>query len=170
MKNSPGQKQLERNDRQGHHIVGGDAGSQHVGCGYRRDMESAENSLLAEHDQGGAESPEAAHDVESQNGAQKEADFAGIAFGKDAHIKKKQNHREKDDEEEEHPVAKGQGNAHACQGEEVSQSRSLLPVSSMKTSSSEGVKISRLTRSLLSVSRYLTRETTACGGRWVWMA
>src|SRR5256886_12806151 len=49
--------------------------------------------------------------------------------------------------------------AHARQGGKVSQSRSLLPVNSMKTSSREGVAISRLTRSLFWASSCLTSET-----------
>ena len=53
-----------------------------------------------------------------------------------------------DAEKQKHFIAQRQLDAHAGEGEKICQSRSLLPVSSMKTSSREGVAISRLTSSL----------------------
>src|SRR5262249_10943721 len=161
------EEQFGSDDGQSHDVVGGHTGGEHVGGGDGRDMKAAQNALLAKHDECRAESPEAAHNVEGENGTKVEGHAVRVALGKDAGIEEEENHRHEDDEEEEHLVAERERNAHSGEVEEVFQSRSLLPVSSMKTSSSEGVKISRLTRSLLSASRCLTSETMACGGRWV---
>src|SRR5258708_38329475 len=101
-------------------------------------------------------------------GTQEIADLLRIAFGKNSGIEKKHAEREDHAKEEKHFVAHGKQNARARQTGKVTQSRSLLPVISMKTSSSEGVAISRLTSSLPSASRCLTRETMVCGGRVGW--
>src|ERR1700758_5506810 len=90
-----------------------------------------------------------------------------MALGENARVHKEHAERKNDAKKEEHFVAQGKLNAHAREAGKVSQSRSLLPVISMKTSSREGVAISRLTSSLPSASRCFTRETMACGGRCV---
>src|SRR5260370_28851854 len=145
--------------------VGHDAGGEHVASGNWRDVKAAEDTLLPEHNQRSAEAPKTSHDVTSENRAEIKSTKARIAFGEDAQPEEEEAERHHDAKEEEHFVAQGQADAHACQGGEVRQSRSLLPVSSMKTSSSEGVAISKLTSSLPRASRCLTRETMACGGR-----
>src|SRR6202011_3265284 len=99
--------------------------------------------------------------------AEEEADHTRIALGEDSGVEKKHAKRKDDAEEEKHFVAQGELNAHAREAGKVFQSRSLLPVISMKTSSRDGVAISRLTSSLPSASRCFTRETMACGGRCV---
>ena len=128
-------------------------------------MEAAKNPLFAEQDEGGAKTPEAAHDVEGQHRAEIKADDARQALGENACVEKKNRERHDQHKEEEHFVAESNLDAHARQGGKVSQSRSLLPVNSMKTSSREGVAISRLTRSLFWASSCLTSETMVCGGR-----
>src|SRR4029077_11315262 len=90
----------------------------------------------------------------------------GNALCKHRRIEKEKSQRHDDAEKEKHLVAQRQPHPHARQGKKVCQSRSLLPVSSMNTSSSEGVEISRLTSSLDCASRCFTSETMACGGRW----
>src|ERR1700740_937152 len=89
-----------------------------------------------------------------------------ITLGEDPGIEKEEHQRHDHAEEEEHLVAQGKHHAGARQGSEVRQSRSLLPVSSMKTSSSDGVAISRLTSSLFSASRCFTSATIAGAVRW----
>src|SRR3981081_1429279 len=130
-------------------------------------MKAPQNALLAKHDQSGAESPETAHDVESEHRAKIESHRAGRALGEDPAIEEEKAERHDDGEEEKNFVARRKTDAHVGESKKISQSRSLLPVSSMKTSSREGVAISRLTSSLPLASRCLTSETIACGGRWV---
>ena len=144
-----------------------DTGSKHVGGGHGSDVKAAKNALFAEHDQRGAEAPKAAHDVESQNRAEIKSAIVWNAFGKDAKPEEEETERHDDAEKEKHFVAQRQADAHARQGGEVPQSRSLLPVISMKTSSSEGEAISRLISSLPPASRCLTSETMVWGGRCV---
>ena len=129
-------------------------------------MEAPKDSLLAKHDKSGAESPKTAHDVKSEEGAEIKTYGPRHALGKYPGIKEEKGERHHDNEEKEHLVAKSKPDAHARQRSEVSQSRSLLPVTSIKTSSNDGVAISRLTSSLPSASRCFTRATIACGGRW----
>src|SRR5690349_20462389 len=130
-------------------------------------METPQNSLLAKVDEHCAQAPEAAHYVERDHRTKKEAHYARVALGKNPGIEKKHPQREYHADKEKHFVAQSELNAHAREAGKISQSRSLLPVISMKTSSREGVAISRLTSSLPSASRCFTRETMACGGRWV---
>ena len=109
---------------------------------YRSDMEATENSLLAKHHQRGAQSPETSHHVQGKNGAEKKWTFLRIALGEYAGVEKKETQRHDHAEKEKHFIAQRQLHAHAREGNEIGQSRSLLPVSSMNTSSSEGVAIS----------------------------
>src|SRR4029077_8204953 len=67
--------------------------------------------------------------------------------------------------EDEGAVAKCQAHADLRECPGVSQSRGLLPVSSRKTSSSEGAAISKLESSFPFASRYLTSDTMVCGTR-----
>ena len=99
-------------------------------------------------------------------GPRKKRTPAGCALGEDAGVEKEKAERHDHAEEQKHFIAQRESNAHAGERGEVSQSRSLLPVISMKTSSREGVAISRLTSSLPWASRYFTRATMVCGGRW----
>src|ERR1041385_6572040 len=128
-------------------------------------MKPPQDALFAEHHQRCAEAPEAAHDVQCQHRPEQVGDFSGDSLGKDSRVKKEKAQRHYDAEEEKHLVAQRQPHAHARQCQKVRQSRSLLPVSSMNTSSREGVAISRLTSSLFWASRCFTSETMACGGR-----
>src|SRR6267154_6360528 len=161
------EEQFDEHGGQRQQVVGENTGGEHVGGAHRSYVEAAEDALLPKHDQHGAEAPEAAHDVQRDDRAKKEADHTRIALGENSGVQEEHAQREDDAEEEEHFVAQGELNAHAGEAGKVSQSRSLLPVISMKTSSREGVAISRLTNSLPSASRCLTSETIACGGRWV---
>ena len=148
MKDKASKNQFQRNGGQSENVVGNNTRSQQIAGGHRRDVKAAKNSLLAKHHQRGAEPPEAAHDVERQHRAEIEADDARHALSENAGVKKKEHQGHDDHEKEKHFVAKRKLNAHAREGGEVFQSRSLLPVSSMNTSSREGVAISRLTSSL----------------------
>src|SRR6266404_2177562 len=167
MENQASEKQFDENGGEREQVIGEDAGCQHVRGGDGSYVEAAENSLLAKRYEHGAKTPEAAHYVEGDHRAEKEADHARIALGEDSGVEEKHADRKDDAEEEEHFIAQGELNAHARETHKVAQSRSLLPVISMKTSSREGVAISRLTSWLPSASRCLTRETMVCGGRWV---
>src|SRR5260221_2029718 len=139
-------------------------GCKHVGRGYRRNVKAAQDALFAEHHKSRAESPEAAHHVQRQHRTKVELDLSRITFGEDAAIEKEKAKRHDYTEEEKHFVTQCQAHAGARQRSQIAQSRSLLPVSSMNTSSSEGVAISRLTSSLPCASRCLTNATIACGG------
>src|SRR3984893_10595477 len=167
MENHPCEEQFDENGGEREQVVGEDAGGQHVRGSDGSYVEAAKNPLLAKGYEHGAQAPEAAHYVEGDHRTEEETDRARNALGEDAGVEEKHAEREDDDEEEEHFVAQGELNAHAREAGKVSQSRSLLPVISMKTSSREGVAISRLTSSLPSASRCSTSETMACGGRWV---
>src|SRR3984893_17812673 len=167
MENHAGKKQFNENGRKREQVVSKDAGGEHVCSADRGYVKAAENTLLAKRDKHGAEAPEAAHYVQRDYRAEEEADHTWIALGEDSCVEEKHADWEDYAEEEEHFVAQGELNAHAREAGKVSQSRSLLPVISMKTSSREGVAISRLTSSLPSASRCFTSETMACGGRWV---
>src|SRR6267378_425555 len=133
-------QEFDENSRYRKHVIGDDAGSKHVARGYGSNVEAAQDALFPKHDESGAESPEAAHREDS--GVEEEK-----SEGHD--------HAEK----QKHFIAQRELNAHTRQGGEVCQSRNLLPVISIKTSSSEGEAISRLTSSLSWASRCLTRET-----------
>src|SRR5579872_864733 len=133
-------------------------------------METPEDALFTEGDESGAESPEAAHDRERNYRTEKKANLLRIALGEDSCVQKEKSKGHDHAEEEKHFVAQGEADAHRGKCEEVLQSRSLLPVSSMKTSSRDGVAMLRLTSSLPWASRCFTRETMACGGRCVWRA
>src|SRR5271165_4983565 len=130
-------------------------------------MKAAQDALLAKHNQSSAKSPETAHHVECEYGPEEKLNVTGHAFGKDSAVKEEKAQRHDHAEEEKHFIAQRQLHAHAREGHEVGQSRNLLPVSSMKTSSREGVAISRLTNSLPCASRHFTRETIAGAVRGV---
>src|SRR5262249_7850052 len=148
MKDKACEQKLRENGRERESEVGNHAGTEHVRGGHRRHVEAAEDSLFAEHDQCGAESPEATHNVERHNGAEIKSAGCGNTFSENAKPQKKEAKGHDDAKEEKHFVAQGEADAHARECNQVCQSRSLLPVSSMKTSSSDGVKISRETSSL----------------------
>src|SRR5664279_2142890 len=122
-------------------------------------METPKYSLLAEHNQGRAQSPETPHDVEGKNWSQVEEHHSRLALSKNTGVEKEKSQRHDHAEEEKHFVAQGKLHAHAREGNEICQSRSLLPVSSMNTSSSDGVAISRDDSSLPAASRCLTSAT-----------
>src|ERR1700760_2567310 len=121
-------------------------------------MEAPQNSLLAKSYQRRTQSPEAAHHVQRQDRADEISHGIRMPFGEHSGIEKEKAHRHDHAEKEKHLVAQSELHAHAGKGDEVRQSRKLLPVSSMNTSSSEGVAISRLTSSLPCASSDLTRE------------
>src|SRR5205823_3427430 len=118
-----------------------------------------------EHYQRRAKSPETAHDVQGQHWPKIEPDLDWIGLREHAAIQKEESQRHNHAEKEKHFVAQGELHARPCQRAQIAQSRNLLPVSSIKTSSRDGVAISRPTSSLLCDSRYFTSETIACGGR-----
>src|SRR6202030_4354066 len=166
MEKHAGEEQLQKNGRHGQNIICNDAGSQHVAGRNGGDMEAPQNSLFPEGDEGGAQTPEAAHDREGYDGPEKVAHALGNALGENSGVKKKETEGHDHAEKQKHFVANGQLNSHAGESGKITQSRNLLPVSSMNTSSSEGVAISRETSSFPVDSRCFTRETMACGGRW----
>src|SRR6266404_635554 len=129
-------------------------------------MKAPQDSLFPERDESRAEAPETAHHVECENGAEIKRGHLRNALGNNSQPQEEKCERHNDNKEEEHFVAHGQADAHARECDKVFQSRSLLPVSSMKTSSREGEDISRLASSLPWTSRCFTRETMAWGGRW----
>ena len=165
MKDDASKEQFKSDRGQREHIIGGNAGSQEVTGGHGSDVEAAKNPLFAEQDESGAKTPKAAHDVEGHHRAEIKADDARHALGENACVEKENRERHDQHKEEKHFVAESNLDAHARQGGKVFQSRSLLPVYSINTSSKEGVAISRLTSSLPWASSCLTKETIVCGGR-----
>ena len=135
---------------------------------YGREAEAAQNSLLAEHYQLDAESPEAAHHRECENGAEDVGDPIRLlppAEDKDEEEEKCERHDEAEKKERALRMARRMRifvSVQVClTGFDASQfhSRSRRPVSSMKTSSRDGENISRLCSSLLSASSCLTSAT-----------
>src|SRR5438046_7869964 len=105
MKDETRQEYLDGNGRKGEHIVCQEAGGKHVRGGDGGDVKAAQNPLFAEHHQRGAESPEAAHDVESDDGTQKITNGEGIAAGENYRIKKKHAERKEHAEKTQHFIA-----------------------------------------------------------------
>src|SRR5208283_379540 len=101
-----------------------------------------------------------------QDRAHQVGDRFGFPLGKNAAVEKENPHRHDQAEKEKCFISQRDANAHGGKREYRSQSRSLLPVSSMNTSSREGVAISRLTSSLPCASRYFTSDTMAGAVRW----
>src|SRR5580704_1290367 len=165
VKDGTREDEFQENGRKHEDVIGDDAGSQHVAGRHGSHMEAAKDALLAKHNESRAEPPKAAHNGEGHDRTQEEFDDLGLAFGKDPGIEKEKGKRHEDREEQKHFIAQRELNAHAGECGEVSQSRSLLPVISMNTSSREGEAISRLTSSLPWASRCLTMATMVCGGR-----
>src|SRR5260370_4493414 len=165
MEDQAGEGQLHESRGAGEGVVRKESRAEHIRGGDRSDVEAPQNALFAKRDQGGAETPKAAHHVQGDDGPEEIANHARIALGEDPRVDEKHAKRKDNAEKEEHFVAQGQLDAHTGQIGEVTQSRSLLPVISMKTSSREGEAISRLTSSLPWASRCLTMETIVCGGR-----
>src|SRR5260370_35352274 len=116
-------------------------------------MKAAQYPLLSEHHESGAGSPEAAHHVEGDDRPTKITYSARITAGEYSGIEKKHAERKDRTEEKKHFVAQGELNTRERQPGTMRQSRSLLPVISMKTSSREGEDISKLPRSLPPASR-----------------
>ena len=166
MKNDARKEQFKNDDRKSKHIVGNNTRSQQVAGAHRSDVEATQNPLFAKQNECSAQPPETAHHIESHDRTEVKSAALWNAFGKDAKPEKEESERHDNYEKEEHLVAERNLDAHARQSGEVFQSRSLLPVNSMKTSSRDGVAISRLTSSLPPASRCFTRETIVCGGRW----
>src|SRR5262249_42851287 len=98
-------------------------------------MEAAKYSLFTKGHKRSAESPETAHDGERDDGTEEESDDLRLPFGEDTSVEKEKAEGHDHAEEEEHLVAKREADAHSREGQKMFQSRSLLPVSSMKTSS-----------------------------------
>src|SRR5205814_8420513 len=69
MEHEPRQEQFDQDRGQSQGVVREDAGEEHVQLSHRADVKAAKDSLFAKHDEGGAETPEAAHNVEAKNGA-----------------------------------------------------------------------------------------------------
>src|SRR5262245_50907319 len=100
MKKQSRQKQFNRDGGNSEHEICQQAGSQHI-CGSNRgDVETSQDSLLAEHHESGTESPEAAHHVKGNNRPEKKADGARIATRENPGIEKKHG-QWKDDAEKE---------------------------------------------------------------------
>src|SRR5712664_157840 len=148
MKDQAGAGQLDENCGEGERVVRKETGSEHIRGGDRREGEAPRNALFAKHDHRSAKTPEAAHHVQGDDRPKKIANLLRITLGENSRVNEKHAKRKKNDEKKEHLVAQRQLDAHARQIGEVIQSRSLLPVISMKTSSREGEAISRLTSSL----------------------
>src|SRR5262249_55318113 len=164
VKDEASEEQLAGNRGNGEDIIGNDAGGQHIGGSHRRNVEAPQDALLAKGHQCGAQSPKTAHDRQRDDRAEKEPDDRGVPLGDHAREEKEKAEGHDDAEEHEHLIAQRKTNAHSRECKKVLQSRSLRPVSSINTSSSEGVEISRPTSSLPRASRCLTSETMACGG------
>jgi len=107
-------------------------------------VEAAQDSLLTKGHESDADSPERAHKPPESYRSEQKANGVRVALREDA--------REEEEKTEGHDqakktkcfIAQGEAHAHVREREKVLQSRSLLPVSSMKTSSRDGVAISRL--------------------------
>src|ERR1700730_12502962 len=145
MEDQTGEHQLHENRGEGEGVVRKKTGREHICCGDRRDVKAPKNTLFAKHDQRSAETPEAAHHVQGDHRPKKIAHLLRITLGENSRVDKKHAKRKNNAEEKEHFVAQRQLDAHTRQIGEITQSRSLLPVISMKTSSREGEAISRLT-------------------------
>lgn len=116
VKENFGKKHFDEHGGEGEEIIGDDAGGQHVGRGDGSDVEATENALFAEKDESGAESPEAAHDGEAHDRAEKIADTLRIALSEDAGVKEEKAEGHNHAEKEKHFVAQGELNAHAGEG------------------------------------------------------
>src|SRR6266436_3316362 len=169
MEDQAGEGQLHENGGESERVVRQETRGEHIRGGDRSDVEAPQNALFAKHDQGSAETPEAAHHVQGDDRPKKIANLLRITLGENSRVNEKHAQRKNNAEKKEHFVAQRQLDTHARQIGEVIQSRSLLPVISMKTSSREGEAISRLTSSLPWASRCLTIETIVCGGRLEWI-
>src|SRR5271154_191094 len=165
MKNEARKQNLDDYSGQRKYKIGDDAGGEHIACRNRTHVEATQNTLLPKHDESRTKPPKASHDRESNHWTQEIPNGGGRAFRKDSGIEEEKAERHDHAEEQKHFIAQRELDAHAGECGEVCQSRSLLPVISMKTSSREGEAISRLTSSLPSASRCFTRSTMVFGGR-----
>src|SRR3989441_7269164 len=165
MKDPTRQQKLQDHGGEGEDIVREDTRGKHCPRPDRRQAKPAENALLAKHHQLHAQSPEAAHHRQAQHWTHQVGGLSRIAPAKDAEVKEKKRQRHHQAEEDEGAVAQRQPHARLGECPSCPQSRSLLPVSSRKTSSSEGAEISRLESSFPCASRCFTRATMVCGGR-----
>src|SRR6476660_2003571 len=143
MEDQTGERQLHEYRGESKCVIRKKTRAEHVRGGNRSDVEAPQNALFAKHDQGSAETPEAPHHVQGNDWSKKIANLLRIAFGKNPRINEKHAKGKDDAEKEKHFIAQRQLDAHARQIAEITQSRSLLPVISMKTSSREGEAISR---------------------------
>src|SRR5207245_2375934 len=74
------EEQFKKDSGQGEHVVGDNTGSQQVAGSHRSHVEAPKNSLFTKQNEGGTESPETAHDVESHDRAEIKADRLGRAL------------------------------------------------------------------------------------------
>ena len=153
-----------------HEVVRENARGEHRPGADGRETETAKNSLLAECDELHAESPEAPHHGHREDRAQDVRRPSHGAICEDQHEEEEEAERHDQAEKQECAVAHGEAHADFCQRPGIRKrvrahySRSLRPVSSMKTSSSDGENISRLCSSLFSASSCFTSATIVCGG------
>jgi len=61
-------------------------------------VEPAKDALLAKHDEGSTESPEAAHDIEAENGAEKIRDHPWLGLSEDGCVQEEKDERHDDAE------------------------------------------------------------------------
>src|SRR5579872_3840355 len=165
MEDSPRQLEFNRYRRQGQDVVREDAREQQRSRADRGDSEAPQDALFAEGHQLHAQSPEAAHHGNGQDRRQHVGHGGDVAAREESEKQEQEDQRKDQAEKNKGAIAQRQAHADLGQCPGVSQSRRLLPVSSRKTSSSEGAAISRLESSLPCASRYFTRETMVAGTR-----
>src|SRR3974390_1593939 len=112
MKNEARKQYLHDYSGQGKYKIGDDAGGEHVTCRNRTHVEASQDTLFAKHDQGGAKSPKATHDRESDYRAKKIAYGGWRAFCKDSGIEEEKAEGHDYAEEQKHFIAQRELNAH----------------------------------------------------------
>src|SRR4029077_5338207 len=119
-------------------VIGDDAGSEHVSGGDWSHVKAPQDSLFAKGHESDAQTPEGAHHGQRDNRTEQKANGVRITLGEDRREEEKETEGHDQAEEHERFVAQGQAHAHDRESQKVLQSRSLLPVGWMKTSSREG--------------------------------
>src|SRR5207249_4950951 len=113
VKDEASQKQFADDGGNGQNVVGHDAGGQHVRGGHGGNVKTPENALFAESHEGGAQSPEAAHNRHGNDRPKQKFDDMRIALSDDAGKEEEKAERHDHTEKQKHFIAQREANAHA---------------------------------------------------------
>src|SRR5260370_11327214 len=111
VENPAGKGEFDSHGRQRQNVVGEDAGGEHGTRPNRRNAEAPQDALFAESHELDAQSPEAAHDGDGQNGGQDVRHRGDIAAGKEAQKQEQEDHRENQAGKDEGAIAQRQPHA-----------------------------------------------------------